>query len=103
MLNSRLPFHTGDNKSRPNTHTAQLCTFGCTLTLIYTNEHTDKLILSAALIVLIDLRETGLKVVVISGLPGVFCVEQNFDPTRAADERKSLPGRTLLNHSLSYR
>lgn len=64
---------------------ALLCTFSSTLTLIHTNEHTDKLTLSASLIVLIDLCEAGLKVVVISGLPGVFCVEHNFDPTRAAD------------------
>lgn len=52
---------------------------------MYKQEYSYKLGLSAALIVLIDLCVTGLKVVVISGLPGVLCVVQNFDPTRAAD------------------
>lgn len=47
--------------------------------------HTHKNILQAALIVLIDPGVSGLKMVVISPLPGVFCVVQNFDPTRAAD------------------
>lgn len=50
---------------------------------MYTNTHRN--IPHAALIVPIDPGVSGLKVVVISVLPGVFCVVQNFDPTRAAD------------------
>lgn len=45
----------------------------------YKHIHMYKLTQGVALIVLIDLRVTGLKVVVITG------VVQNFDPTRAAD------------------
>lgn len=51
----------------------------------YKHIHVYKLTQSSALIVLIDLCVTGMKVVVITGLPaGVLCA-QNFDPTRAAD------------------